>query len=118
MSYWHALNWNGLVSPGSIIAERSPAPEPVTSNSGLSDWSSLYNLSRIQTSNSLPGYRSPQLATRLPSVPKPKFDGRDRLRLEEGWVLIKGENALFLEAVCNGLDPSGELFSNGPERSH
>jgi len=108
MSYWHALNCDGLGSCGSTNSEGLPTPL-----SSVSDWSSLYNLSRIPALNSVPGRQAPSgLTSRTPCVQKPTFDGRDRLCLEEGWVLIKGESALFLEAVCKGLDPSLEVLSN------
>lgn len=85
-------------------SESEPAPEPTAHNSSLSDWSSFYD--------QIGGHAARPSATRSSSTQRPRFEGGDRLCLEEGWVLIKGENAFFLESACKGLDPSQELFSN------
>jgi len=106
MSYWHALNWSGMGShlpPGSEI---EPTPGTLTRNSNFTDWMSFYGQIGLQSSNA--ARPSP---TRSSSIQTPKFDGADKLCLEDGWVLIKGENAFFLEAACKGLDPSKELLS-------
>jgi hypothetical protein len=108
MSYWHAYGLGSRVSAGSST---EPSPQ-LDKNLVSPDWASLYNLSRIRASDPLHGCRC-TAETRCPSLPvqKLKFDGRDRLCLEEGWALIKGENAFFLETAGNGLDPSQDLLS-------
>ena len=88
-------------------SESEPTPETTTHNSNLTDWLSFYGQIGLQNSNA--ARPSP---TRSSSTQRPKFDGADKLCLEDGWVLIKGENAFFLEAACKGLDPSQELLSN------
>lgn len=109
MSYWHAYGLGPTVSAGSFATEPSPQSG---SNSDSSDWTALYNVARIRASDPFHGFRC-TAETRAPSlsVQKLKFDGRDRLCLEEGWALIKGENAFFLEMAGNGLDPSQNLLS-------
>ncbi len=109
MSYWHAYSLGPTVLAGSFATEPSPQSG---SNPDSSDWAALYNVARIRTSDPIQGCRctAETIAPSL-SVQKLKFDGRDRLCLEEGWALIKGENAFFLEMAGNGLDPSKDLLS-------
>ena len=97
-AYWIASSSNGATAqPGPFVIERPAAATTSTATSTLPNWSSIFNASGAT-------------ATRAPS-PTPKFDGRDRLSLGDGWFIIKGEGSYFFELAGTGIDVSSELIS-------
>jgi hypothetical protein len=107
-TYWLASNFNGVASqPGPFAIERPAAATPAASNTTLPNWSSIFNSTGATTSGVSP---TSQWGTRAPSH-TPKFDGRDRLSLGDGWFLIRGDNSFFFELSGTGVDVLSELIS-------
>jgi len=104
-SYWNEINWNP--TPGHLATQRRESFGPLTSSSTLPNWSTLQS-----SGGSL---LTPPIASaawgRQQSSGSPKFDAQDRLSLGDGWFLIRGENAFFLEHADSGLDIPIHLIS-------
>jgi hypothetical protein len=102
--YWaEATAAQGQLSPSG-----RDSSSPLTSSSTLPYWSTLLSSGGIGATASpvgLGGWR------RRSSAVSPKFDGKDRLCLGDGWFLIRGENGFFLELDDNGLDIPTQLIS-------
>ena len=102
-NYWAESSRSHLTAPYS-----TELFGPLTSTSTGLDWSTI--------SSSLNCIPSPN-ATKEPagwgkqSHGGPKYDGRDQLSLGEGWSLIHGDDAYFLELNETGLDVPVENIS-------
>lgn len=104
--YWFEGGWNA--PPVSDICNpRRASLGPLTSSSSLPSWSTLLS----SGGSGLPSPATPAGWGKQTSDISPKFDGHDRLSLGEGWFLIRGENAFFLELANRGLDIPVEAFS-------
>jgi hypothetical protein len=108
-TYWLASNFNGVASqPGPFAMERPAAATPAASTATtLPNWATIFNSIGATASGISP---ASQWGTRAPSS-TPKFDGRDRLSLGDGWFLIRGDGSFFFELSGTGVDVLSELIS-------
>jgi len=89
-SYWEAAGWNSLTG----------APGPFATLPTANSKSGSGNNRQEQTSSSAQAAGS----TSGSSSSGPKFDGCDRLCLSDGWFLIRGDNAFFMELAGTEAD--------------
>ena len=103
-AYWSEAS----MAQGQMSSQRRESMGPLTSSSTLPYWSTLLSSGAMGTS-------PPPIASagwgRRSSMNSPKFDGRDRLSLGDGWFLIRGENSFFLELSNDGLDVPIHMIS-------
>ena len=92
--YWNACRWTrGTPLPGSFAIRKDSATDP-----------------EIASEETFAPVSQPN----KPSQLNPKFDSSDRLCLGDGWFLVRGENAFFLELTGTGQDIATELISMDP----
>lgn len=103
-NYWSEAS----TAQGQLSPQRRDSLGPLTSSSSLPYWSTLLS------SGGMGVPPSPVASAgwgRRNSGISPKFDGRDRLSLGDGWFLIRGENGFFLELAGDGLDVPTQMIS-------
>jgi hypothetical protein len=101
-SYWTGASWP-TSTPGPFASNGAASPGT------LPDLSSLF-------ASTFPNVQPNKESTAAwgSQAPKPAFDGKDRVTLGDGWYLIRGEDAFFLELAGSGLDLSSDLISIFP----
>ena len=103
-SYWQAAYWNsanGLPGPFASPSKEDPVARVSTCK----------NCADKTPASGAISFQPRESSSAVDTSPFcPKFDGNDRLSLNDGWFLIRGDDAFFLELAGTGLDiPIGSI---------